>query len=639
MGGIELNATDDELVFEERPVEKQKVAADKPLASDQRPAASQVAAANNKAISLEVESMARRESSFLEEASGVGTPEPPLVTLNLKSAMMISEPEQTTSELVLEVEPIIRAKPAVEIEPAPITVVSESDSVLSAPVSDIPTKLNFVDKSDEIVRLASSVARLEHLKREDIERKSQASARVVEAASSAAPIPPASSAAPVAPTPPPSLAQPAAPVAPTPPPSLAQPAAPVAPTPPPSLAQPAAVSTAAHVSAQPPGVSSLLLNERRAVNQNAESSEKRQAIDLFETLLGSAVKGGASDVLLKQGQVPMFRWNGELYPSRNGPRLDSRFFENLAAAILSPVHCDRLNDIHDVDFSFQSHRGGRVRINIFHQRGELGLVARLIPTEIPTFEKLEMGTSVRQLMDQKRGLILVTGATGSGKSTTLAAMLDYINSTRTSHVITIEDPIEFVHNDKRSMFNQRELGLDTRSYAAALKSALRQAPDVILVGELRDAETTEVALQAAETGHLVLSTLHTNDAADSILRILGITGLDKETIVRAQLADSLRGVVSQRLIKRKDRPGRVAAQEIMVNTATIREKLLKGGHPSVVRDFIVQGAHSGMQSFDQHLIQLVNSGAVDYEEALRNATNRDDFALRFNGVSDGREAS
>ena len=382
-----------------------------------------------------------------------------------------------------------------------------------------------------------------------------------------------------------------------------------------------------------------MLNERRAVNQNAESSEKRQAIDLFETLLGSAVKGGASDVLLKQGQVPMFRWNGELYPSRNGPRLDSRFFENLAAAILSPVHCDRLNDIHDVDFSFQSHRGGRVRINIFHQRGELGLVARLIPTEIPTFEKLEMGTSVRQLMDQKRGLILVTGATGSGKSTTLAAMLDYINSTRTSHVITIEDPIEFVHNDKRSMFNQRELGLDTRSYAAALKSALRQAPDVILVGELRDAETTEVALQAAETGHLVLSTLHTNDAADSILRILGITGQDKETIVRAQLADSLRGVVSQRLIKRKDRPGRVAAQEIMVNTATIREKLLKGGHPSVVRDFIVQGAHSGMQSFDQHLIQLVNSGAVDYEEALRNATNRDDFALRFNGVSDGREAS
>jgi|GEM_PF-21436 len=618
MNGIELSAADDELVFEERPVEKQRVVVDKPAAPDKRPAASQPAAANNKTISLEAESMVRRESSVLEEASGVGASEAPLVTLNLKSAMMMSEPEQKKSELVLEVEPMCRAKPAVKIEAAPITVVSESDSVLSAPVSDIPTKLNFVDKSDEIVRLASSVAKLEQLKKENIERNSQASARVVEAASSAAPIPPTSSAAPI---------PPASSVAPGPQ------------TPSPSLAQPAAVSTAAQVSAQPPVVSSLLLNERRAVNQNAESSEKRQAIDLFETLLSSAVKGGASDVLLKQGQVPMFRWNGELYPSRNGPRLDSRFFENLAAAILSPVHCDRLNDIHDVDFSFQSHRGGRVRVNIFHQRGELGLVARLIPSEIPTFEKLEMGKNVRQLLDQKRGLILVTGATGSGKSTTLAAMLDYINSTRTSHVITIEDPIEFVHNDKRSMFNQRELGLDTRSYAAALKSALRQAPDVILVGELRDAETTEVALQAAETGHLVLSTLHTNDAADSILRILGITGQDKETIVRAQLADSLRGVVSQRLIKRKDRPGRVAAQEIMVNTATIREKLLKGGHPSVVRDFIVQGAHSGMQSFDHHLIQLVNSGLVDYEEALRNSTNRDDFALRFNGVNDGREAS
>lgn len=608
MNGIELSTSDDELVFEQRPVEKQRVVAEKAPFPDKRPAVSQPAAANNKINPKEAESMARPESSFLEEASGVGMPEAPLVTLNLKSAMMMSEPEQKNSELVLDVEPVRRAKPAVEIEPAPITKVSETDSLLSEPETVFPTKKNSVDKSDEMVRLASSVARLEQLKRDDVQRNSQASARVVQVASAT-------------PTPPPSAASA------------------VPPTPPPSLAQPAAVLAAADVSRQSAGVSSLLLNERRAVNQNAESFEKREAIDLFETLLGSAVKGGASDVLLKQGQVPMFRWNGELYPSRNGPRLDSRFFENLAAAILNPVHCERLNDIHDVDFSFQSHRGGRVRVNIFHQRGELGLVARLIPSEIPTFEKLEMGKSVRQLMDQKRGLILVTGATGSGKSTTLAAMLDYINSTRTSHVITIEDPIEFVHNDKRSMFNQRELGLDTRSYAAALKSALRQAPDVILVGELRDAETTEVALQAAETGHLVLSTLHTNDAADSILRILGITGQDKETIVRAQLADSLRGVVSQRLIKRKDRPGRVAAQEIMLNTATIREKLLKGGHPSVVRDFIVQGAHSGMQSFDQHLIQLVNSGLVDYEEALRNSTNRDDFALRFNGVSDGREAS
>jgi twitching motility protein PilT len=378
---------------------------------------------------------------------------------------------------------------------------------------------------------------------------------------------------------------------------------------------------------------------QRQPQPQVQLDTKRDSLELFEILLASALKGGASDVLLKQGQVPMFRWNGELFPSRNGPRLDAEFFNGLMTSLLNDSYKTKLNAMQDVDLSFQSQRAGRVRINMFHQRGDLSLVARLVPMEIPSFEKLEMGTSIRQLADQKRGLILVTGATGSGKSTTLAAMLDYINSTRTSHIITIEDPIEFVHSDKRSMFNQRELGLDTQSYAQALKSALRQAPDVILVGELRDTETIEVALQAAETGHLVLSTLHTNDAADSILRIIGMVGRDKEGIVRAQLSDSLRGVVSQRLVKRKDRPGRVAAQEIMINTATIREKLAKGGHPSLVRDFIVQGGHSGMQSFDQHLIQLVRAGIIEYEEALRNATNRDDFALRFNGVDDGRAVS
>lgn len=335
----------------------------------------------------------------------------------------------------------------------------------------------------------------------------------------------------------------------------------------------------------------------------------------------------------------MFRWNGELFPSRNGPRLDGSFLETLAAVILSKNQWDRIGDLHDVDFSFQSQRGGRIRVNIFHQCGELGLVARLIPSDIPTFEKLEMDQSLKQLVEHKRGLVLVTGATGSGKSTTLAALLDYINNSRTAHIITIEDPIEFVHHDKRSLFNQRELGLDTRSYADALRSALRQAPDVILVGELRDAETMEVALQAAETGHLVLSTLHTNDAADAILRIMGLIGQEKEAVIRSQIADCLRGVISQRLVKRADRSGRVAAQEIMINSATIRERLLKGAHPSVVRDFIAQGSNQGMRTFDQHLIQLVKNGIVEFEEALKNVSNRDDFVLRFNGVSDGREAS
>jgi twitching motility protein PilT len=380
-------------------------------------------------------------------------------------------------------------------------------------------------------------------------------------------------------------------------------------------------------------------NDRRVVRSDASSLHKKESIDLFETLIASAAKGGASDIILKCGQVPMFRWNGELFPSRNGPRLEKSFLETLCGAILSKIHCERLNDLHDVDFGYLSTRGGRVRVNVFRQTGEFGLVARLIPGEIPNFERLELDQRLKQFVEHKRGLVLVTGATGSGKSTTLAALLDYINNTRTSHIITIEDPVEFAHHDKRSVFNQRELGLDTRSFADALRSALRQAPDVILVGELRDAETTEIALQAAETGHLVLSTLHTNDAADSIIRILGMVGQEKESVVRVQLADSLRGVISQRLVKRADRNGRVAAQEVMVNTATIREKLLKGAHPSVVRDFISQGATYGMHTFDQHLIRLVKSGVVDYEEALNNATNRDDFALRFSGVGDGREAS
>lgn len=388
-----------------------------------------------------------------------------------------------------------------------------------------------------------------------------------------------------------------------------------------------------------PGSSDSLAAHNRGASKNAGNTERNASYEMFETLLASAVKGGASDLLLKQGQVPMFRWNGELFASRNGPRVEARFFDQLVPRILNESHLERLKNLNDVDISIQSHQAGRIRINVFRQRGEIALVARIIPIEVPTIERLDMEQGIRQLLDHKRGLILVTGATGSGKSTTVAAMLDFINSTRTSHVITIEDPIEFIHKDKRSMFSQRELGLDTKSYAEALKSALRQAPDVIFVGELRDGLTTEIALQAAETGHLVLSTLHTNDAADSLLRIIGMMGHDKEAIVRAQLADSLRGIVSQRLVKRRDRAGRIAAQEIMINTATIREKLIKGGHPTLVRDMIKQGGHSGMQSFDQHLLQLVKAGVVEYDEAYTHASNREDFALLFNGVNDGRQAS
>jgi twitching motility protein PilT len=371
---------------------------------------------------------------------------------------------------------------------------------------------------------------------------------------------------------------------------------------------------------------------RRSARVSTNVREIKAHLVNLEALLAIAVHGHASDLLLKVGQIPMFRLNGELFPLKDGPRIDRSMIETMAGSILTVDQRMRLDSLDDVDASYTSSGSGRVRINVFRQRGELGMVIRMVPFEVPSFEQLGMGAVVRSIAELKRGLVLVTGATGSGKSTTLAAMIDHINRTRTSHIITIEDPVEYLHTDKRSMVNQRELGLDTRSFAAALRSALRQNPDVILVGELRDVETIEVALQAAETGHLVFSTMHTNDAADSMTRILSTLGTAKEPIVRQMMAENLRAVVSQRLLRRSDKKSRVAAQEILINTATIRERILKGASPSIVRDFIAQGQSYGMQTFDQHLFELYTAGWVDYEEAYQNATNRDDFDLKCRGV-------
>lgn len=372
---------------------------------------------------------------------------------------------------------------------------------------------------------------------------------------------------------------------------------------------------------------------RRSVRVVENVRELKTHFLNLDALLGIALRGGASDVLLKVGQIPMFRLNGELYPLKDGPRIDRALIETMAGTFLTGEQLEKLESLEDVDLSYTSPRAGRVRINLFRQRGEIGMVIRIVAGEVPTIESLGLSEVVRHIAEIKRGLVLVTGATGSGKSTTLAAMIDHINRTRTAHIITIEDPVEFVHLDKKSMLNQRELGLDTRSFAQALRSALRQAPDVILVGELRDAETIEIALQAAETGHLVLSTMHTNDAADAMSRILGALGSGHEPIVRAQLAENLRAVISQRLVKRADRKGRIAAQEILINTATIRERILKGANPSIVRDFIAQGQTYGMHTFDQHLFELYCHQVIDYEEAYLNATNRDDFDLKARGIS------
>jgi twitching motility protein PilT len=372
--------------------------------------------------------------------------------------------------------------------------------------------------------------------------------------------------------------------------------------------------------------------QRRSARVSTNAREIKAHLVNLEALIGIAVRGNASDLLLKVGQIPMFRLNGDLYPLKDGPRIDRAMIETMAGSILLPEQQKKLDVLEDIDVSYTSATTGRVRINVFRQRGELGMVIRVVASEVPTVELLGMGQVIKNIADLKRGLVLVTGATGSGKSTTLAAMIDHINRCRTSHIITIEDPVEYMHADKKSMINQRELGLDTHSFAAALKSALRQNPDVILVGELRDAETMEVALQAAETGHLVFSTMHTNDAADAMTRMLSAMGSSKEPILRQMLAENLRAVISQRLVKRRDRKGRVAAQEVLINTATIRERILKGANPSIVRDFIGQGQSYGMQTFDQHLYELVMSGWVEFEEAYANATNRDDFDLRCRGI-------
>src|SRR5690606_785617 len=277
---------------------------------------------------------------------------------------------------------------------------------------------------------------------------------------------------------------------------------------------------------------------------------------------------------------------------------------------------------------------GRFRVNVFQQRGTIGIVFRVIPFGVKTIEQLHLPKVVESIANEQRGLILVTGTTGSGKSTTLAAMIEHINSSRTCHIMTIEDPIEFLIRDRRSIVNQREIGVDTQSFANALRAALRQDPDVILLGEMRDYETIETALLAAETGHLVLSTLHTLDATETINRIISVFPPYQQKQVRLQLTSILRGVISQRPVPRADGKGRVPALEVMVSTARVRELSADKDRTKELHDAIAKGYTTyGMQTFDQSLMHLVKSGLVTYEEALKHVSNPDDFALRFRGIA------
>src|ERR1700704_520966 len=351
-------------------------------------------------------------------------------------------------------------------------------------------------------------------------------------------------------------------------------------------------------------------------------------------LLKTAVDAGASDLHIKVGSYPMMRLRGSLVPVSEDKRLDHTDVVAMSAAVMSKVHAEKFKDAQEVDLAYGVPGLRRFRVNVFQQRGTVGLVLRVIPTQIKGIDDLGLPVVLKKIGSEERGLVLVTGTTGSGKSTTLAAMIDHINKTRKAHVMTVEDPIEFLHRDQQSIINQREVSVDTKSFAFALRSALRQDPDVILVGEMRDHETIETGLLAAETGHLVFSTLHTLDATETINRIISVFPPHQQKQVRLQLASVLKAVVSQRLLPKADGNGRAPAVEVLISTPFIRDCIVDKEKTSLVHGAIASGTPQyGMQSFDQSIFGLFSQGLVSYEEALRWASNIDEFKLRVQGIS------
>lgn len=351
-------------------------------------------------------------------------------------------------------------------------------------------------------------------------------------------------------------------------------------------------------------------------------------------LLKIAVESGASDLHLKVGSYPMMRVHGVLTPASEYKRLTHEDTVAMAAAVMSTAQRQKFKESQEVDLAYSVPGLGRFRCNVFQQRGTIGIVLRVIPMRIKSLEELGLPKVLGKIADEDRGLVLVTGTTGSGKTTSLAAMVDHINATRCVHVITVEDPIEFLQRDNRSIINQREVAVDTQSFAYALRSALRQDPDVILVGEMRDFETIETALVAAETGHLVFSTLHTLDATETINRIIAVFPPHQQKQIRLQLASVLKAVISQRLIPRADGRGRAVAVEVMISTPFIRDCIVDKEKTHLIPGAIAAGTSQyGMQTFDQSIFSLYQQGIVSYEEALHWASNVDEFKLKVQGVA------
>lgn len=357
-------------------------------------------------------------------------------------------------------------------------------------------------------------------------------------------------------------------------------------------------------------------------------------------ILKVATERKASDVHLKVGSHPLIRVDGTLVPVVEFKRLLQEDTIAMAFSMMSTQQKEKFKQLLEIDIAYSVPGLGRFRCNIFQQRGSVGLVLRLIPARIQTIRELLLPPVLERIAEEERGLVLVTGTTGSGKSTTLAAMVEHINSHRNCHIVTIEDPIEFLHRDKKSIVNQREVEVDTRSFAVAMRTALRQDPDVILVGEMRDFETIETALIAAETGHLVLSTLHTLDATETVNRIIAVFPPHQQKQIRIQLSAVLKAIISMRLLPRADGLGRVPAVEVLISTQYIRECIEVKEKTKLIRDAIAQGTSQyGMQTFDQSLFMLYKAGMITLEEALRNSTNPDELRLRVQGIQSTSDLS
>ncbi len=356
--------------------------------------------------------------------------------------------------------------------------------------------------------------------------------------------------------------------------------------------------------------------------------------DKVDKLTGRLVAEGGSDLHLKVGSPPAARVRGLLTRLEGYEVLRPEDTEEILREIIPGKLVDEFEREGEADFSYSVAETGRFRVNAFRQRGSISIVMRLIPFGVPKFEDLGLPEVISRLAREERGIILVTGTTGSGKSTTLASMLDLVNRSMQKHIVTIEDPIEFLHRDDRSLINQREVGMDTVSFARALRRVLRQDPDIILIGEIRDAETAQIALSAAETGHLVLSTLHTVDATETVNRMIDLFPPHERGQVRTMLAGTLKGIIGQRLIRTRD-GSRAAACEVLITTGRIQDFILDPAQTGQIQQAIAEGEYYGMQTFDQALLELVEKKRVDYQEALKFASRPQDFKLMVQSLGLG----